>query len=191
MLVNNISLGNHAHLSSWCLRYGLMKSSSLQLFEFLGNLFEHFENPLQGSSLICPSPTKAIWWDILKISYTYATCLCIELYQIFVTLVRILFTLSWSRCTYTSYLLDMLIWELALYLLYIPQNKAPHYVLISLSLSKLILQNRHGYRKIHTWRSKKKEIKKKRRKDSHVHKRVKIEREDHAKWSYNKSNGNN
>jgi hypothetical protein len=27
----------------------------------------------------------------------------------------------------------------------------------------------------------------KKRKDSHVHKRVKIEREDHAKWSYNKS----
>jgi hypothetical protein len=29
------------------------------------------------------------------------------------------------------------------------------------------------------------------RKDSHFHKRVKREREDHAKWSYNKSDGNN
>jgi hypothetical protein len=29
------------------------------------------------------------------------------------------------------------------------------------------------------------------RKDNHVHKRVKREREDHAKWSYNKSDGNN
>jgi hypothetical protein len=34
-----------------------------------------------------------------------------------------------------------------LYHLSIPQNEAPHYVLISLSLSKLILQKRHGYRK--------------------------------------------
>jgi hypothetical protein len=39
-----------------------------------------------------------------------------------------------------------------LYYLSIPQNKAPHYVLISLSLSlslsKLILQKRHAYKKI-------------------------------------------
>jgi hypothetical protein len=27
--------------------------------------------------------------------------------------------------------------------------------------------------------------------DSHVHKNVNIEREDHAKWGYNKSDGNN
>jgi hypothetical protein len=33
--------------------------------------------------------------------------------------------------------------------------------------------------------------KKRKRKDSHDHKRVKAEREDHAKWSYNKSDGNN
>ena len=33
--------------------------------------------------------------------------------------------------------------------------------------------------------------KRKKRKDSHVHKRVKVEREDHAKWSYNKSDDNN
>jgi hypothetical protein len=72
---------------------------------------------------------------------------------------------------------------------------------LPLSLSKLILQKRHGYRKkyghmkvqekkekkLDTWRSKKK----KKTKDIHVHKRVKREREDHAKWSYNKSDGNN
>jgi hypothetical protein len=32
---------------------------------------------------------------------------------------------------------------------------------------------------------------KKKRKDSHVHESVKRQREDHAKWSYNKSDGNN
>jgi hypothetical protein len=49
-----------------------------------------------------------------------------------------------------------------------------------------------------TWRSKWKKEKKyghmkvqEKRKDSHFHKRVKREREDHAKWSYNKSDGNN
>jgi hypothetical protein len=84
-----------------------------------------------------------------------------------------------------------------LYHLSIPQNEAPHYVLISLSLSKLILQKRHGYRKeIWTYEgpSEKKEknghmkvqVKKEKkvghmkvqekRKDSHVHKRVKRER---------------
>jgi hypothetical protein len=53
ILVNNISLGNHAHLSSWCLRYGSMKWSLLQMFECLGNLFENFENLLRSSSLKC------------------------------------------------------------------------------------------------------------------------------------------
>jgi hypothetical protein len=69
--------------------------------------------------------------------------------------------------------LAMLSWELALYHLSMLQNKAPHYVLISLSLSKLMLQNRHVYRKkltqegptkkkFDTWRSKKKRKKRKR-----------------------------
>ena len=65
MLVNNISLGNHAHLSSWCLRYGPMKWSLLQMFECLGNLFENFENPLRNSSLICqvlPEPYDETSW---------------------------------------------------------------------------------------------------------------------------------
>ena len=43
MLVNNISLGNHAHLSSWCLRYGLMIWSSLQMFDCLGFFFENWK----------------------------------------------------------------------------------------------------------------------------------------------------
>jgi hypothetical protein len=84
-----------------------------------------------------------------------------------------------------------------LYHLTIPQNKDPHYVLIS--LSKLILQKRHGYKKIWTHESPNEKKEKKswthegprKRKDNHVHKRVKREREDHAKWSYNKSDGNN
>jgi hypothetical protein len=65
MLVNNISLGNHTHLSSWCLRYGPMKWSLLQMFECLGNLFENFENPLWSSSLICqvlPEPYDETSW---------------------------------------------------------------------------------------------------------------------------------
>jgi hypothetical protein len=44
-----------------------------------------------------------------------------------------------------SILLTMLS-ELTLYHLSIPQDKAPHYVLISLTLSKLILQKRQGHR---------------------------------------------
>jgi hypothetical protein len=65
MLMNNISLGNHAHLSSWCLRYGSMKWSLLQMFECLGNLFENFENPLQSSSLryhVLPEPYNETSW---------------------------------------------------------------------------------------------------------------------------------
>jgi hypothetical protein len=64
-------------------------------------------------------------------------------------------------------------------------------VLISLSLSKLILQKRHGYRKkyghmkVQVKKKRKKswthEGPRKKRKDIHVHKRVKKEREDHAK----------
>jgi hypothetical protein len=52
ILVNNISSGNHAHLSSWCLRYSPVKWSLLQMLECLGNLFENFENPLWSSSSI-------------------------------------------------------------------------------------------------------------------------------------------
>ena len=70
------------------MRYGLMRWSSLLMLKCLGNLFKNLENPLQSSCLICQSPTKAIWWDILKTIYTYAACLCIELYQIVVTLER-------------------------------------------------------------------------------------------------------
>jgi hypothetical protein len=65
ILVNNISLGNHAHLRSWCLRYGLMKWSWLQMFESMGNFFEIFANPLWSSSLICqvlPEPYDKTSW---------------------------------------------------------------------------------------------------------------------------------
>ena len=61
------SLGNHAYLSSWCLRYGLDDLRSL-LFKCLENLFENLENPLRSSSLICQSPTKA---KLCQIAVTY------------------------------------------------------------------------------------------------------------------------
>jgi hypothetical protein len=101
MLVNNISLGNHAHLSSWRLRYGPMKWSLLQMFECLGNLFENFENPLWSSSLICqvlPEPydgtswkphthmllvvalsfVKLLWplWELFSCFHDQDTCTC-------------------------------------------------------------------------------------------------------------------
>ena len=96
-------LRKHTYLSSWCLRYGLMIWSSLLLLKCLGNLFKNLENPLQSSSLICQSPTRAIWWYDMKTLHTYATCFCIELCQIVVTLKRSLFMLSLSRFTCTPY----------------------------------------------------------------------------------------
>jgi hypothetical protein len=74
-----------------------------------------------------------------------------------------------DTCT-PNILLAMLSWELALYHLSIPQNKAPHYVLISLSLSLQVnitketwlYKNGHmkvqvkKRKKLDTWRSKKK-----------------------------------
>jgi hypothetical protein len=147
MLVNNISLGNHAHLSSWCLRYGPMKWSLLQMFECLGNLFENFENPLRSSSLIwqvLPKPYDKTSWKphthmLLVVALSFSNCCdpCENFFHAFMIKIHV----------HANILLAMLSWELALYHLSIPQNKAPHYVLISLSLSKLILQKRHGYRK--------------------------------------------
>ena len=91
------SLGNHAYLSSWCLRYGLDDMIFTPfLFKCLGTLFENLKNPFASSSLICQSPTSAIWWYFLKTIYTYGACFCIELCQIIVTLERALFMLSLS-----------------------------------------------------------------------------------------------
>ena len=59
-----ISLGPHAHLSSWWVWYGLMTWSSLLMFKYLGKFI--WKKNLQSSSLICQSPTRAIWWIILK-----------------------------------------------------------------------------------------------------------------------------
>ena len=108
-------LGKHTYQSSWCLRYGLMIWSSLLLFKCMGNLFENLENPLQSSSLICQSPTKAIWCFILKTFYTYAACLCIELCQIVVTLERNSFHAFKIKIhVHTTYPLAMLLWEVSI-----------------------------------------------------------------------------
>ena len=122
--------------------------SSLLMFKCLGNLFENLENPLQSSSLICQSPTKAIWWYFLKTTYTYAACLCIELCQIVVTLERILFVLPWSRFTCTPYTPLLCFFEkLALYHSLIPQNKCST---ICVGLSPIFVKEKKrgmGYRK--------------------------------------------
>jgi hypothetical protein len=135
MLVNNISLGNHAHLSSLCLRYGLIEWSLLQMFKCLGNLFENFENPLRRSSLICqviPEPYDETSWKphthmLLALHWALSNCCdpCENSFHAFMIKIHV----------HANILLAMLSWELALYHLSIPQNKAPHYVLISLSPS--------------------------------------------------------
>ena len=91
---------------------------------------------MQSSSLICQSPTKAIWWYIMKTVYTYAACLCIELCQIVMTLERILFMISWSRFTGTPHTPLLCFFEkLALYHPLIPKKQMLHYMCWSLSLS--------------------------------------------------------
>ena len=111
------------------------------LFKCLGNLFENLENPLWSSSLICQSPTKAIWWYFLKTIYTYAACFCIELCQIVVTLERILFMHSWSRFTCIPYTpLLYFFKKLALYHPLIPQNKC-----------STRREERHGLSKKNIW----------------------------------------
>ena len=151
--------------------------SSLLMFKCLGNLFENLENPLQNSSLICQSPTKAIWWYFLKTTYTYTACFCIELCQIIVT-ERILFMLSWSRFMCTPHTPLLCFYEkLAWYHPSISQNKYS-IVCVGLSLQLLLKKNRgigyrkkiYGHMKVHgkkekkymdTWRSMKKKRKKK------------------------------
>ena len=116
------SLGSHAYLSGWHLKYGL--SDMIFALYCLSAWELYLKNPLWSSSLICQSPTKAIWWYFLKTIYTYAACFCIELCQIVVTLERILFMLSWSRFTCTPYTPLLCFFEkLALYHPLIPQNK--------------------------------------------------------------------
>ena len=126
------------------------------LFKCLGTLFENLEDPLRSSSLIFQSSTKAIWWYFLKTTCTYATCFCIELCQIVVTLERILFMLSWSRFTCTPYTPLLCFFEkLALYHSLIPQNECST-ICVGLSIQFLLKKRGMGYRekKMDTWRSK-------------------------------------
>ena len=102
-----ISLLPHAHLSSWCLWYGLMTWSSLLMFKYLGKFI--WKKNLQSSSLVCQSPTKATWWVFLKNLSTYATCFLVELSLIVVTHIEIHFILLWSRSRtrpFTCYFLN-------------------------------------------------------------------------------------
>ena len=108
------SLGKHVHLSSWRLRYGLIKWSSLLMLKFLGNLFENLENPLQSSSLICQSPTKAIWWYLLKTLYTYATCLTLS-FVILLWPLREFFSCFHDQDSRAHHIpLAMLLWEVSI-----------------------------------------------------------------------------
>ena len=98
-----ISLGPHAHLSSWCVWYGLMRWSLLLMFKYLGKFIWKFgkcfakllfDVPKSCQSHMMIPPENLI--HICYLSY-------IELCQIVVTLERILFMLSWSRFTCTPY----------------------------------------------------------------------------------------
>ena len=97
-------LGKHAYLSSWRLRYGLndmvFTPYCLSAREFL---FWKFVKPLQSSSLICQSPTKAIWCFSLKILYTYAACLALSFVKLLWPLREIFIMVSWSRFACTPY----------------------------------------------------------------------------------------
>ena len=96
-----ISLGPHAHLSSWCVWYGLMTWSSLLMFKYSGK-FIFFKKTCKAPlwfAKVLPEPYNELSWK----PYTFAACLCIEHCQIVVTLGRILFILSWSRFTCTPY----------------------------------------------------------------------------------------
>jgi hypothetical protein len=139
------------------------------MFEFLGNLFENFENPLWSSSLICqvlPKPYDEISWK----PHTHM------LLVVALSFVKLLWTLwEFFSCfhdqdaVHANILLAMLSWDLALYHLSIPQNEAPHYVLISLSLQvnmdtwrskwKKVGHMKVQGKKLDTWRSKEKKEK--------------------------------
>ena len=164
------------------------------LFKCLGNLFWKFVKPLQSSSLICQSSTKVIWWYFLKTTCTYATCFCIELCQIVVTLERILFMLSWSRFMCTPHTPLLCFFEkLALYHPLIPQNKCST-ICVGLSLQFLLkkkkrgmgYRKKYGHMKDQVWEKRKKKMwahegpwkkKKEEKKDSHALKRIYIEGE--------------
>jgi len=96
-----ISLGQHAHLSSWCVWYGSMTWSSLLMFKYLGKFI--WKKKLAELLFALPKSYQSHIINYLEKPYTYVACLCIEHCQIVVTLGRILFMLSWSRFTCTLY----------------------------------------------------------------------------------------
>ena len=111
------SLGKHAYLSSWRLRYGWNDMIfALYCLSAWGIYLENLENPLWSSSLICQSSTKAIWWYFLKTIYTYAACFFCAL-----SFVKLLWPLENSFHAFmikihmhTLYPLAMLLWEVSI-----------------------------------------------------------------------------
>ena len=112
----------------------------------LGNfILKIMKTPLQRSSLICQSPTKAIWWFILKTIYSNATCLALSFVKLLWPLREIFVMLSWSRftCTFCTPLLCFYE-KLALYHPLIPQNKCST-ICVGLSLRSLLKKRREAW----------------------------------------------
>ena len=110
------SLGKHAYLSSWRLRYGLndmiFAPYCLSAWEIYLKICKTFAKLLFDMPKSYQSHMTIQFENLIHIC-----CLsCIELCQIVVTLERILFMLSWSRFTCTPYTPFLCFFEkLALY----------------------------------------------------------------------------
>jgi len=137
-----ISLGPHAYLSSWCVWYGLMTWSSLLMFKYLGKfILKKKEKNLQSSSLICQSPTRAICIIILKTLYICCLSLHWALSNCCDPRKNSFHAFMIKIHVHTIYPLAMLQWEVSTS--YIPQNKNSTLCDCGLSLH-LLLQKRHG-----------------------------------------------
>ena len=129
----------------------------LIMFKCLGILFEILKNPLQSSSLICQSPTKAIWWYLLKTLYTYATCLTLSFVKLLWPFREFFYAFMIKIHVHIIYPLLCFFEKLALYHPLIPQNKCSP-ICVGLSLSPVFVkkEERHwlSRKKMDTWRSK-------------------------------------
>ena len=93
-LVNHI-LGNPYLLSCWPMIYGLMDESLLYLLMCLGNFYQKENLHSFTTPRVCP--TKAIYWPSWYKSLHIWALLLHWASSNFVTLVRCLFILAWSR----------------------------------------------------------------------------------------------
>jgi hypothetical protein len=124
------------------------------MFEFLWNLFENFENPLWSSSLICqvlPKPYDEISWKphthmLLVVALSFVKLLW-PLWEFF--------SMFHDQDARTHQHPPCYAQLRASIVPSIYSTKWSSTLCVDLSLSKLILQKRHGYRKnMDTWRSK-------------------------------------